>query len=98
LRLAGRDLIVLHVAPTGLSFLDEILTQAGPLPATQRVDGELITLGRIYVASHDHHLLLEPGTYVSRGDRRRIGFAPQLRPAPPRVVLHKSYWLVSASL
>ena len=61
MRLAGRDLIVLHVAPTGLSFLDEILTQAGPLPATQRVDGELITLGRIYVASHDHHLLLEPG-------------------------------------
>jgi two-component system, chemotaxis family, protein-glutamate methylesterase/glutaminase len=53
--------IVLHVAPTGPSFLDEILTRAGPLPATQGVDGELITPGRIYVACPDHHLLLEPG-------------------------------------
>jgi two-component system chemotaxis response regulator CheB len=62
--------IVLHVAPTGPSFLDEILTRAGPLPATQGIDGELITPGRIYVASPDHHLLLEPGhVRVTRGPK-----------------------------
>ena len=98
MRLAGRDLIVLHVAPTGLSFLDEILTQARPLPATQRVDGELITPGRIYVASHDHHLLLEPGHVRVTWGPKENRFRPQLRPAPPWVVLHKSYWLVSAPL
>src|SRR6266850_1002243 len=62
--------IVLHIAPTGPSFLDEILTWAGPLAATQGVDGELITPGRIYVASPHHHLPLEPGhVRVTRGPK-----------------------------
>jgi two-component system, chemotaxis family, protein-glutamate methylesterase/glutaminase len=62
--------IVLHLAPTSPSFLDEILTPAGPLPATQGVDGELITPGRIYVAPPDHHLLLEAGhVRVTRGPK-----------------------------
>jgi two-component system, chemotaxis family, protein-glutamate methylesterase/glutaminase len=60
--------IVLHLAPEGPSFLDEILTRAGPLPATQGVDGEVIIPGHIYVAPPDHHLLVERGRVrVTRG-------------------------------
>jgi two-component system, chemotaxis family, protein-glutamate methylesterase/glutaminase len=70
--------IVLHVAPTSPSFLDEILTRAGPLPATQGVDGELITPGRIYVAPPDHYLLLEAGhVRVTRGPKENR-FRPAL--------------------
>ena len=62
--------IVLHVAPTGPSLLDEILTRAGPLVATQGIDGEMITPGHIYVAGPDHHLLVEPGhVRVTRGPK-----------------------------
>jgi two-component system, chemotaxis family, protein-glutamate methylesterase/glutaminase len=62
--------IVLHRPPEGPSLLAEILTHAGALPATQGVDGEVITPGRIYVAPPDHHLLVEPGhVRVSRGPR-----------------------------
>ncbi len=62
--------IVLHLSPTGPSFLAEILTRAGPLPATQVVDKEVITPGRIYVAPPDHHLLVEQGhVRVTRGPK-----------------------------
>ena len=39
--------IVLHVAPASPSFLAEILAHAGRLPATQVIDREVITPGRI---------------------------------------------------
>jgi two-component system, chemotaxis family, protein-glutamate methylesterase/glutaminase len=62
--------IVLHVAPTGPSYLAEIRTRAGPLPATQGVDGEVITPSRIYLAPPDHHLLVELGLVrVTRGPK-----------------------------
>ena len=62
--------IVLHLAPEGPSFLAEILSRAGPLPATQMVNGEAITPGRIYVAPPDHHLLVEQGhARVTRGPK-----------------------------
>jgi two-component system, chemotaxis family, protein-glutamate methylesterase/glutaminase len=62
--------IVLHLAPEGPSFLAEILSRAGPLPATQMVNGEAITPGRIYVAPPDHHLLVEQGhVRVTRGPK-----------------------------
>jgi two-component system, chemotaxis family, protein-glutamate methylesterase/glutaminase len=51
--------IVLHLAPHSPSLLPDILTRAGPLPATQARQGEAITPGRIYVAPPDYHLLVE---------------------------------------
>jgi two-component system chemotaxis response regulator CheB len=53
--------IVLHLLPERPSGLAQILSWAGPLPATQAVNGEPITQGHIYVAPPDHHLLVEPG-------------------------------------
>jgi two-component system chemotaxis response regulator CheB len=62
--------IVLHLTPTDPSFLAEILRRAGPLPATQGVDGEIITPGHIYVPPPDHHLLVEPGhVRITRGPK-----------------------------
>ena len=51
-------LIVLHVPPTS-SFLPEILSRAGPLPAGHPADREPLLGGRIYVAPPDYHLLVE---------------------------------------
>jgi two-component system chemotaxis response regulator CheB len=62
--------IVLHLAPQSPSFLPDILTRAGPLPAAQGRNGEVITPGRIYVAPPNHHLLVEKGHIrVSHGPR-----------------------------
>ena len=53
--------IVLHLLPERPSVLAQVLSRAGPLPATQAVNGEAFTPGHIYVAPPDHHLLVEPG-------------------------------------
>jgi two-component system, chemotaxis family, protein-glutamate methylesterase/glutaminase len=54
-------LIVLHLAPTHRSLLDQILARAGPLPAVAARDGERLQCGRIYVAVPDHHLMVDDG-------------------------------------
>jgi two-component system chemotaxis response regulator CheB len=56
--------IVQHVAPQYPSFLPEILTAAGKIPARHPDDGETIKAPHIYVAPPDHHLLIE-GTRVA---------------------------------
>jgi two-component system, chemotaxis family, protein-glutamate methylesterase/glutaminase len=62
--------VVLHVPPQSKSFLPEILSRAGPLPATHAKDNEPILPGRIYVASSDFHLLLRQGhVRLVRGPR-----------------------------
>jgi two-component system, chemotaxis family, protein-glutamate methylesterase/glutaminase len=53
--------IVNHVSPDHESYLGEILTRYGNLPAAAAVNGEAIRPGRIYVAPPDHHLIIEPG-------------------------------------
>jgi two-component system chemotaxis response regulator CheB len=53
--------VVLHVSPLTPSVLPEILTRAGPLPATHAVDGEPYRHGHVYVAPPDRHLVLEQG-------------------------------------
>src|SRR5581483_7970544 len=53
--------VVLHVSPHGTSVLPQILSRAGPLPATHARDGEPIRPGRIYVAPPDFHLLVKTG-------------------------------------
>jgi len=70
-------LIVLHLAADGPSFLPEILSLAGPLPASHPLDGEAITPGHIFVALPDHHLPVEPGhVRVTRGPKEN-----RVRPA-----------------
>ncbi len=54
-------LVVLHMPAYGHSVLPDILSRRGPLPAKHAVDGELLLMGRIYVAPPDHHLLVQGG-------------------------------------
>ena len=51
--------IVVHIPATNLSVLPDILSRAGPLPASHPSDGETLESGRIYVAPPNRHLLID---------------------------------------
>jgi two-component system chemotaxis response regulator CheB len=53
--------VVQHAQPYTRSYLPEILSRAGPLPARHPEDREPIQPGVIYVAPPDYHLLVGPG-------------------------------------
>jgi len=62
--------VVVHVPARGTSWLPEILSRAGRLPASHARHNEAIRAGRIYVAPPDFHLLLgDSRTYVVRGPK-----------------------------
>lgn len=63
--------VVVHISPeVQKSFLPNILSRAGPLPARHAVDGEPVQAGRIYVAPPDRHMILRPGhVHLTRGPR-----------------------------
>jgi two-component system, chemotaxis family, protein-glutamate methylesterase/glutaminase len=67
---AAPVLIVLHVPPTGMSVLPDILSRAGPLPAVHAADGAELEVGHIYVAPPNCHLLLT-------GDRLELTRGPR---------------------
>jgi two-component system chemotaxis response regulator CheB len=86
--------LVLHITPYSRSYLPEILSRAGPLPARQPKDHDPIEPGVIYVAPPDHHLLVGAGfVRVLQGAKEhnvRPAIDPLLRTAAvaygPRVV------------
>ncbi|HEX3722587.1 MAG TPA: chemotaxis protein CheB [Nitrolancea sp.] len=86
--------VVLHMPADATSFLPNILTRAGNLPAVRAVDGEPIRPGQVYVASPDRHLILERGrvrvVWGPKENRHRPAVDPLLRSAAiaygPRVV------------
>jgi len=57
----GSIFVVMHIPARGRTYLPQILTRAGKIPAAHAVDGESIQPGRIYIAPPDHHLLVEQG-------------------------------------
>jgi two-component system chemotaxis response regulator CheB len=83
--LSAAVFVVLHTWPRGTSYLPEILTSAGRLPATHPRDGEAFEPGRIYVAPPDHHMLLEAGhirlNKGPRENRTRPAIDPLFRSA-----------------
>ena len=86
--------VVVHLSPHADSHLPEILSRAGPLPASHPRDRERIEKGRIYVAPPDMHLLLDRERIrLLRGpreNRHRPAIDPLFRSAAaafgPRVV------------
>jgi two-component system, chemotaxis family, protein-glutamate methylesterase/glutaminase len=86
--------VVVHIPPSAVSRLPEILSRAGVLPATHAAHGEAIAPGRIYVAPPDRHLLVRQGwVELVRGPREnhcRPAIDPLFRSAAraygPRVV------------
>ena len=72
--------VVVHTSPDNPGVLPQILARAGVLPVAFARDGERIERGRIYVASPDHHLLIERGRVrVNRGPKEN-GFRPAIDP------------------
>jgi two-component system chemotaxis response regulator CheB len=86
-------LVVLHNS-RGKSFLPEILSRVGRLPASHPHDGEALQHGRVYVAAPDHHLVVDEAgvrilhTPSENGTRPAIDplFRSAARVYGPRVV------------
>jgi len=53
--------IVQHVSQVLPSRLAKILSEKSALPVNHAIDHETITPGQIYVATPDHHLVIERG-------------------------------------
>jgi two-component system chemotaxis response regulator CheB len=72
--------IVLHTAPESPGVLPEILTRAGPVPATNARNGERLLPSHIYVAPPDCHLVVQPGRLrVTKGPKENR-FRPSIDP------------------
>ncbi|WP_457797827.1 chemotaxis protein CheB [Methylocystis sp. S23] len=72
-------LIAQHLSPASPGMLPQILSQAGPLPASSPEDGEALAPARIYVAPPNRHLLVE-----TKG-RLRLSRGPRENRARPAV-------------
>ena len=68
---AAAAFVVVHFPPDADSFLPEILSRSGPLPAIHPQDGMKIAPGTIHVAPPDRHMILIDGhVRLSRGPRQ----------------------------
>ncbi|GAB3939700.1 chemotaxis protein CheB [Spirosoma harenae] len=70
--------VVMHVSPHSPSYLPDILTMSGKLPASHPRDGELIQPGHIYVAPPDHHLLVEYDQIIVKNGPKENRFRPSI--------------------
>jgi len=77
---AAPVLVVLHASPTGRSYLPEILSRAGSLPAVHALDGAPIEAGRVYVAPPDSHLVVTDGQMALAKGPRENGHRPAIDP------------------
>jgi two-component system, chemotaxis family, protein-glutamate methylesterase/glutaminase len=73
-------LVVLHTWPHARSYLPEVLSRAGRIPAVAAAHGVPIEPGRIFVAPSNHHLMVDDGRlFVSQGPRENR-FRPAINP------------------
>lgn len=70
--------VVIHVPERAVSYLDEILDRAGPLPAHLADDGEEIRPGHIYCARPGHHLLIEGNRVAVKSGPKENRFRPSI--------------------
>lgn len=71
-------LVTIHLSSQFRSALDEVLSRAGPLPASFAKHGEIFRKGHIYLAPPDRHLLVD-------GDRLHLGAGPRENNARPAI-------------
>ncbi len=70
--------IVTHIPAHTDSRLPQILSRAGPLPASHPADGEHFQAGHIYCAPADHHLLIEGDLLLIRRGPTENRFRPSI--------------------
>ena len=77
--------VTVHLPPYGGSFLDELLSNAGPLPAFFAPEHGRLRKSSIYIAPPDRHLILEGDSFtLGRGPREnnsRPAIDPMMRSA-----------------
>jgi len=71
-------LVTIHLSNQHRSVLDEVLSRAGPLPASFASDGVQIRKGHIFIAPPDRHLIVE-------NDRLLLGAGPRENNARPAI-------------
>lgn len=71
-------LVTIHLPSQFRSSLDELLSRAGPLPASFATDGTPLRKGHIYLAPPDRHLLIEE-------EKVRLGTGPRENNARPAI-------------
>ena len=78
--LASAILIVVHTGADSPGILHQLLSRAGPVPASVALDGKPIQLSNIYIAPPDYHLLIkDQRLHVARGPKEN-GFRPAIDP------------------
>jgi two-component system chemotaxis response regulator CheB len=70
--------VVQHLSADTPSYLAQILSHAGPLPAFQPSDGEPIEYGQIYVAPPDHHMIVKGKSILVRKSPKENRFRPSI--------------------
>lgn len=70
--------VVMHIPAYHPSYLPDILSQSGPLPAVHPEDGVKIQDGYVYVAPPDHHLLVDDGHVAVKKGPKENGFRPSI--------------------
>lgn len=71
-------LIVQHIPPYADSNLHLILGRMGTLPVLKAVDGEIIKPGHVYVATADHHMLIEDEKLIVKKGPKENRFRPSI--------------------
>jgi len=71
-------LVTIHLPSHSKSSFDDVLTRAGPLPASFAKNGDVLKKSRIYVAPPDRHLVID-------GDRISLGEGPRENNARPAI-------------
>jgi two-component system chemotaxis response regulator CheB len=77
-RFPASVLVTLHIGTYPRSTLDDVLSRAGPLPATFAVEGERLRKSHIYIAPPDRHLLVV-------GDHLHLGYGPRENNTRPAI-------------
>jgi two-component system chemotaxis response regulator CheB len=72
--------VVLHFPSYGTSFLPQILTRKGRLPASHPENGGKFQPGQIYVAPPNRHMLLQDRSILLAAGPRENGFRPAIDP------------------
>lgn len=70
--------VVMHISANHQSYLPDILSKIGVLPAAHPQDNAKVEAGFIYVAPPDHHLLIDDGTVAVKRGPKENGFRPSI--------------------